>query len=107
MTPEFLAGAAGIVLSLVLAYVPGIAPWFNNLDSQKKQLVNLGLIFLVSAVVFGPGCAGWAEGLGLPAVDCTVSGFQKFLQVFVLAAFGNVGAYASTKYLHQAKYLAK
>jgi hypothetical protein len=88
----WLAGIAGVVLSLVFAYVPGIEGRFNVLDGTKKRLINLGALALVALAAFGLGCAGW---FNVP-VTCDQAGIEGLAMAFTAAAIGNQGAYLMT-----------
>ena len=101
MTTEFLAIASGIVLSLVLSYFPKIKDKFNALESGTKQLVTLGVSALIGLVIFLLGCIGWAEGLGLPVMECSTNGIQQLIKMIVQVAGGAIVTYGGTKYLHK------
>jgi hypothetical protein len=92
MDANILAGIAGVVLSLVFAYAPGVQGWFNALDGTYKRLINLGALALVAAAVFGLGCAKW---FSVP-VTCDQTGLEGLIQAFVAAAIANQGAYLMT-----------
>lgn len=92
MDANLLAGIAGVVLSLVFAYVPGIEGWFNGLSGTVKRLINLGALVLVAAAVFGLGCAKW---FNVP-VTCDQAGIEGLVKAFVAAAIANQGAYLMT-----------
>lgn len=88
----WIAGIAGVALSLVFAYVPGIEGWFNALDGTYKRLINLGALALVSGAVYGLSCAGW---FNVP-VACDQAGLEALLTAFVAAAIANQTAYLMT-----------
>ena len=88
MTPEMLAGVAGIILSLIFSYVPGLNAKFALLDGIYKRLVMLGLIFLVALGVFGLSCAGLFN-----YVTCDQGGAWLLLGIFIQAAIANQSAY--------------
>ena len=101
MTTEFLAIASGIVLSLVLGFTPKLKDKFNLLTSEQKQLITLGLSALVGFFVFGLGCVGWAEGLGLPATECSATGIQQLIKMIFQVAAGAIVTYGGTKYIRK------
>jgi len=101
MTTEFLSIASGVVLSLLLSYVPWVKTKFEALSSEHKQLVTLGLAALVGLVVFGLGCVGWAEGLGLPATECSATGIQQLIKMIFQVAAGAIVTYGGTKYIRK------
>jgi len=92
MDANWLAGIAGVVLSLVFAYVPGVQDWFSGLDGTLKRLINLGALVLVAAGAYGLGCAGWFD---VP-VTCDQAGLEALIAAFVAAAIGNQGTYLMT-----------
>ena len=101
MTTEFLSIASGVVLSLVLSYFPWLKDKFEALSSAYKQLVTLGLAAVIGLIIFGLGCAGWAEGLGLPVMECSTNGIQQLIKMIVQVAGGAIVTYGGTKYLHK------
>lgn len=101
MTVDFISYASGIALSLILGFAPKIKEAYNKLDSYQKQLVMLGLALIISLGIFGLSCAGWAEGLGLPVLDCSTNGFQQLLKLFGQVAGATILTYGGTKYLHK------
>lgn len=95
MTAESLALYAGIVLSLIFSYVPGLDGKFAALDATIKRLIMLGLLLLVALAVVGIACSGFGADLGI-AVTCDKPGFVGVLQAFVLAVIANQAAYLVT-----------
>jgi hypothetical protein len=79
LTPEFLGGAAGVLLSVLFAYAPGVKPWFDALTGVKKRLVLFGAMLLVSVAIFALGCMRGAFGL-------TCDGDSAFRVVYILTA---------------------
>lgn len=105
MTAEFLAGIAGVVLSLLFSYVPGLNAKFAGLESTYKRLIMLALLFVSAGAIYGLACAGWAADLGI-AVTCDKAGLIQVLQAFGAAAIANQAAYAlspETKPVAEAK----
>ena len=91
---SFSIGAvAGIILSLLFKYVPGLDGWYGNQDSNKKELVMLGI--MVGAVVgaYSLSCVGW-----LDIYACTEMGAKDAMFALVGAVVGNQGAYSALKY---------
>lgn len=85
------------VLSSVLAwYIPKFKDWYTALQSEKKQLFMVGLMFVTVLVTvllsyFGflkvYSGATWQEWVWKPLVD------------FVIAVIVNAGAYKGTNYM--------
>jgi hypothetical protein len=92
LTPELLASVAGILMSLLAAYVPGFNEWFNALESRTKRLVMVGLLLVSSLATVGLSCAGWFD----PLVTCDQAGIETVIWAFVLALMANQATYAIT-----------
>lgn len=82
MTPELLARIAGVVLSLALAYVPGVSTWYNALSSQLKVTVMGVLLVLAAAGSLLAHCGG-ADG------ECLRSNLPVFLSALIAALAAN------------------
>lgn len=59
-----IAAAAGAVLSLVLAFVPGLKARFAAIPQDDKPLIVLALCAAIAVVVLGLTCAGVDTGSG-------------------------------------------
>lgn len=92
MTPEELAALAGVVLSLLFKYFPVLNVWYGGLTKVYKQLLMLGLIFVVGLGAFGLSCLGAGEFFGI-ALECSGEGFWALLSVVFMAGFGNQMTY--------------
>lgn len=89
---QLLAAAAGVLLSLGAAYVPGFAGWYQGLAGVHKRLVMLGLLAAASLLSAGLAClpgAGPAGRLGLPEVACSQAGVGELLAAFLAALVAN------------------
>jgi hypothetical protein len=84
-----LASIAGIVLSLLFSYIPGLNAKFAALESMYKRLIMAGLLLLTAAAIFGLSCAGY-----WPQVTCDRGGVLKLIEVFIAALIANQAAYA-------------
>lgn len=94
MTAAVLAGFAGVLLSLLLSYVPKFGPWFNALANDRKVMINGVLLVLVSAGAYGLGCAGLAPALHL-AVSCDTPGLITMLGALLSALMANQVTYTA------------
>jgi len=92
MDAEFLAGAAGIILSLLFSYVPGLNTWFDKLDGIYKRLLMGSLILLVGVGAGGLSCAGLFVG-----VTCDQAGAIAAARAIFAALVANQTAYSITK----------
>ncbi len=92
MTATVLAGFAGVVLSLLLSYIPKLGPWFNAQASETKVIINGLLLVVVAAASYGLGCAGLGVSLNL-AVSCDQAGLITMLGALLAALISNQTAY--------------
>lgn len=95
MTPEFLVLTFGVVLSLIVSYVPGLNTAYEKLDGNAKRLVMLVGVVVIGAAVVGLNCAG-VSFTGVPAVECSQAGALLVVEAIVKAAIANQAAYALT-----------
>ena len=96
-TQQMIVLGAGSLLSLLFAYVPKLNSWYEQKDSQTKQLVMLVCLVVVAVGMAGASCAGINLSVSLPV--CDQGGLTALVEAFVLATLGNVATYASTKYI--------
>lgn len=90
LTPELLAGIAGVALSLALSYIPGLNSRYAGLSEDVKKFIMLLLLAAVSLGVFGVSCAPL---LGLVFVECSSGGVVQVLTVFIAALIANQGVH--------------
>lgn len=111
VTPESLAAVAGIALSLLFSYAPGLADWYNALGTNPdgttdggtmKRLVMLGLLLLTTLAVFGLACGGVIAG-----VACTQAGFTTVFWMFVQAAIANQMTHMASPRIGKKRVLKK
>jgi len=89
MSSELLAGIAGIVLTLLFSYLPGLRNWYDPLPEAKKKLIMLAALFLSAAGVFALACVGRYD-----MVVCSVDGAWELGRYFILALVANQSAYS-------------
>lgn len=92
MTADGLALYAGVLLSLLFSYVPGLNTWFAGLEAIYKRLIMLALLLLTALAVYGIACIGWGEWLGV-ALTCDKTGLVELVRAFVLAMIANQATY--------------
>lgn len=92
MTSELLSSIAGVVLSLVFSYIPGVSDWYEMLTPAIKRAVMAGLLFLVAAAIFGLSCIGLEVD-----VTCTAGGALGLLRLWFAALIANQSAYLISK----------
>ena len=90
MTSDQLGAVAGVVLSLACSYVPGLRDWFAGLDGDRKRVIMLAALVVVSLGAFGLTCAGV---LGGTAVQCSQKGAIDLFWAFAAALVANQAAY--------------
>lgn len=95
ITADFISSVAGILLSLVFSYIPGLNTAFAKLDTGKQRLIMLASLVVVSLALVGISCAGFAKDLGI-ALTCDRSGFVLVAQAFVFSLIANQAAYSIT-----------
>jgi uncharacterized protein YacL len=88
-TPEMLALIAGVVLSLIFSYVPGLNTKFAALDPTYKRLIMLGILVLTAGAIFGLSCASVLTG-----VTCDQPGLMQMVTILILAVIANQSAYS-------------
>lgn len=84
MTSEQLAALAGVILSLLFSYAPGLSEWFGKLAPTEKRLIMAGLILLVGAGAFGLACAGLVT-----IIVCSTAGAWGMATTIFAALIGN------------------
>ena len=91
LTPQLLAAVAGIILSLIFSYIPGLNAKFAMLENVYKRLIMLLLTFLTALGIFGLSCAGVFN-----YVTCDKGGAWLLLGLFIQVAVANQSAYQIT-----------
>ena len=86
MSVEQLSQFAGVLLSLLIAYIPGVAGWYAGKDSSAKAGIMAGLLAVVAIGIFGLACLGWIVNLG---VACTQASAIELVKIFVAALIAN------------------
>lgn len=81
LTPDKLAIAAGIMLSLVFSYLPGLKDWYDALTPSPKRAIMLAALFVAALGTLVYQCRG--------AGECYTMNFETALTAFVLAAIAN------------------
>lgn len=88
LTPEQLAGFAGVMLSLLFTYVPGLRVKFASFSTEAKSLTMLVLIVVVAVAALGLSC-----GNILTMFACTQQGAWGVAVMIFWAAVGNQTTY--------------
>ena len=86
--PNIIATIGGTLITLILAYAPGLKERWEQLDGGQKRMA-LGVCYLaVSAGLYVPSCFG-----GPQVVACDASSIWDVVMAFVLALMAGQGAY--------------
>jgi len=85
---KILSGLAGLGLSLLFSYVPGVKSWFDKLESDQKRGVVLLSLATIAVISYGLSCAGW-----WPQVTCDKAGIQTLIEAFVAALVTSQAAF--------------
>jgi hypothetical protein len=96
MSATQLASLAGIVLSLVFSYFPGLKTWYDGLDSAAKSLVMAIAVVVVGVAAFGLSC--W-PAFPWPVFTCDMPGFWGMAAAVVAALVTNQSTYVITRKL--------
>ena len=88
MSTDELAGLAGILISVAVSYVPGLADKYAALDGTAKRLVMLLALILAAALVYGLSCANVVQ-----VITCSQRDLVGLLRTVVLAIVATQSAY--------------
>lgn len=109
VTPELISAIFGVLLSLAFSYIPKLNVKFAELEATTKRLIMLGGLAVISAVIYGMACAGWAAEWGI-ALTCDRAGLVQLLTAFGAAMIANQSAYMispQASAVKEAKFLAE
>ena len=96
VTVDFLAGIAGAILSLAFTYIPGLNDKYGALSKQAKQAVMGVLLIVISLVLFGLACSGFAADFHL-GVSCDRVGAVSMFNILLYALMANQSVYVLTR----------
>jgi hypothetical protein len=84
MTPQLLVFVWGIIQSLGLEYVPGVAPWYSKRDDVQKRAIQAGGLLLVTVGILGLSCVAVLSG-----IECNQAGITGMFVTYFLALMAN------------------
>ena len=84
LTPDIIAGAGAVLLSVLATYVPGFNTWHAKLSEEQKKLLWMGLILTTVVGAIAWGCS--------PEAGCDISGWRDYLKTFIGALLLGIGA---------------
>jgi len=88
---------AGVLLSLLIKYVPNFNFWYAELRVTVRQTFMLSLLVGVVALFFVGGC------LGITGVECNVASVKELALLLIMAIVGNQATHAITPELARVK----
>lgn len=92
VSPEVLAGIAGVIVSLAFSYIPGLNTAFAKLPAEIKRLIMAGLMLAAAAVIMLLGCYGIVSA----GVSCDQQGVVQLVWIYITAVIANQSAYQIT-----------
>lgn len=87
MDGNLLAGIAGVVLSLVMEYVPPFRAWYDGLEEWQPAVMGV-LLVLAAVGVFSLSCY-----TSQAAVTCDEAGFWELARMLIYALTANQATY--------------
>jgi len=95
MTAERLGAIAGLGLTLIFSYAPGLSVWYEKQSGQVKSLIMLAALVVSAGAIFGLSCySPWQ------IVQCTEEAAWGLGEMLFYAIVLNVSSHALTKKLH-------
>jgi len=91
--PALLLALVAGGLALAFDYLPKLAEWFNALTDSQKRLLNVGLVFGVTAALFAGDCFA----LFITNLVCDAKGGFDAIYMAFLAITINQGVHAALK----------
>lgn len=84
-----IATIAGVIITLALAYLPGVSAKWEALDGTRKRLA-LGILYAaVSIGLYVPSCFG-----GPQLVECSTDSIWSVVLAFLMALISSQSMYA-------------
>lgn len=96
MTPQALSATAGILLSLIFSYTPGISTWYAVQSREAKQAIMLGLLLIISLGAFGLACAGMLYQMFGIQITCDQAGGMELATAFFSALIANQAVFLAS-----------
>ena len=84
-----IGAVAGVILSLLFKYIPGLDVWYSEQKPTSKELIMLGIMVVAVGGAYGLSCFGW-----LDIYACGPEGLKQAVFALVGAVLGNQGAYS-------------
>jgi len=84
MSVEVISSIAGIVVSLMFEYVPGLREKYNELSDNYQKLIMLVVLLSVVLGAFVLSCAGLSS-----YYECSTAGLWDVVRAFIAALIAN------------------
>jgi hypothetical protein len=88
MNATELSAIAGVILSLVFAYIPGLSGWFDAKAPTEKRLLMATVLLVTVAGIFGLSCANV-----LGVASCDKPGVLGIVSALIAALVANQSTY--------------
>lgn len=86
---QVIVAISGAILSLLFSYIPGLRVWYASLISEKKQLIMLGLLVLVTGGIFALGCFDILK----TGIECSKQGVVDLVLMLIAGVVANQATY--------------
>ena len=88
ITPELLASLAGVLLTLILSYVPTLNVKYAAMSAQTKSLINLGCLLAIAVGIVLLSCTNV-----MAIIACQKADLIVFVQTFIFAMIANATSF--------------
>lgn len=92
MTTTLLSSIAGVLISLLVAYVPGLDTWYQTLDGVKKRRWMGFFLVITGLGIFFLACLDLVSTWGI-TLTCNVSGALELVGILVTLLISNQSTY--------------
>jgi len=89
MTAEQLSAAAAVVLSLALAYIPGLKDAYDKLANPYKVTLTGILLVVVAVGALAWSCRAAQDGFGA----CLSAGWEQYANALIAALIASQATY--------------
>jgi Na+/H+ antiporter NhaD/arsenite permease-like protein len=95
VTSALLIAAAGVLLSVLFEYIPGLSDWYNAKEDSLQRLIMIGCLVVVSGGLYGLSCAGYLQFIAPSlSLSCDQQGLIGLLVAFFSALIANQSTFA-------------
>lgn len=90
---ELIAMIVGAFVSVLFSYFPKLNTLFAALQANKKKLIMLGIMILISAGLYAGDCY---LDLWITDLVCGKEGVWRLVTILIASIVGNQGAFSIT-----------